>query len=246
VHQSTIKRSLFLLAGLAALTACGGKRKVHKAADDAPIAPTVTEAPDTTTTRPPASVDTPTTTQPDTPPPSGVTPDDLAGKWRGACTPTAPDDKTSTRRDYTFAGTALTIAQMSFSDAGCTAPVSITALHMHYDLGTTKDGLTPVDLTLGQATYTPLSTQDANDMADAAACGYADWQRNATKDVTGRKCYDDKDPVQAGQKAYDILALAQDELRFGLAGDAFAGGAGSTPEKRPTAVRADTPLKRAP
>jgi hypothetical protein len=106
--------------------------------------------------------------------------------------------------------------------------------HMNYVIGADLgNGIFALDNTIVSAAETPLSQSFVSQYNDDNYCGYSDWEIGVPKDVTGRQCDEDDEPINAGDIDYNIIKYDNGTVWLGFypQDDDLTG---TTPANRPT------------
>lgn len=125
----------------------------------------------------------------------------LTGTYESPCKQNA--DGNFEIETLTFDTTGLNSKVATYADNNCQTKALELVTKFSISAGTEANGIFPVDMTLNDILYTPLTADVAKNMNDKSACGSTNWSNGTSKSVLGSTCFQQK----AGVKYYGIYSL---------------------------------------
>lgn len=136
------------------------------------------------------------------------------------------DDDTLTTA-LRISGSQWTVTHTAFEERFCETPY--LTYELQYKVRTQDQN---IDMTVLEASYTPLSDVVSEALNMISFCGYADWKTKKSKVVTGDQCDEFQQPA-TGQVIYSIFKQqSQTGITTLFLGTASLGADGKTEEGR--------------
>jgi hypothetical protein len=164
----------------------------------------------------------------------------LEGAWKTACL--NMDGEPSRQYEFRFSGEQVTMDYLGFADTACNVPALMIRFTARYTLpaGDELSRPQPIDLVLDSVSLTPRDQEVTSYFNTTAYCGFADWQADTARDVTGNQSEGCEMPA-AGDVLFNLIQIQEGVLTMGRTDEEHNG---SSPDTRPTELNRDESFTR--